>query len=357
MTDNLFDRLADLLRSPGPVNWRLAREIAESVAGPAEPIEPALVEEYTELAATAARLVDQATPLDASSTTVIVGVQDRRGWAAANVESLAYVAEPMAEKLSAGPAGPSPLAVLGPALLGMQVGSTVGFLSHRVLGTFDAGFPAAAPTGTTFVVPNVEQLAINDGLDARQVRLWVALHEVVHQAELSIPWVHERLVMLVHEVVEKIEIDHEAIQRRFEALQDPDELRRLMEEPEKMGAMFRGDVEPAALDDMRALVAIIDGYAEKVVTAVGAGLVPQASRVRAAFDARRTDAEEGEAMLQSMAGLSLDPADYRLGLDFVVDVERRWGPEAPARIWEGPDAVPTLAEMADPVGWAARVLL
>ena len=32
-SDNLFDRLADLFRSSGPVNWRLAREIAESVAG------------------------------------------------------------------------------------------------------------------------------------------------------------------------------------------------------------------------------------------------------------------------------------------------------------------------------------
>ncbi len=30
--DNLFDRLADLFRSNGPVNWRLAREIAESLA-------------------------------------------------------------------------------------------------------------------------------------------------------------------------------------------------------------------------------------------------------------------------------------------------------------------------------------
>ena len=39
MTDNLFDRLADLFRSPGLVNWRLAREIAESAAGTADPVE------------------------------------------------------------------------------------------------------------------------------------------------------------------------------------------------------------------------------------------------------------------------------------------------------------------------------
>ena len=54
--DNLFDRLADLFRSNGPVNWRLAREIAESVAGEAEPVEPWLAEEYRELAVTAGML-------------------------------------------------------------------------------------------------------------------------------------------------------------------------------------------------------------------------------------------------------------------------------------------------------------
>ena len=64
MTDNLFDRLADLFRSSGPVNWRLAREIAESAAGPAEAIDPWLDEEYRDLAATAVRYVDAASPLD-----------------------------------------------------------------------------------------------------------------------------------------------------------------------------------------------------------------------------------------------------------------------------------------------------
>ena len=357
MTDNLFDRLADLLRSPGPVNWRLAREIAESVAWPGEPIEPSLVDEYKELATTAARLVDQATPLDAGAATTPVGIHDRRSWAAANVEMLAYVAEPVAEKLSAGGGAGSPLAMLGPALLGMQAGSTVGFLSQRVLGRFDAGIPAGAPTGANFVVPNIEEFATEHDLDPRQLRLWVALHEVTHQAELAVPWVRERLHMLVHEFVEGLEVDPEAMQRRFEALQDPEELQRLLEEPGGLGAMFRKGAEPEAVEHLRALIAFLDGYAEHVVESVGTGLVPQAPRVREAVDRHRAEPSEGETMLQDMLGLTLDVADYRMGLDFVIDAERRWGPEALTRAWEGPDSVPTLAELRDPVGWAARVLL
>ncbi|NNC93041.1 MAG: hypothetical protein HKN80_11185, partial [Acidimicrobiia bacterium] len=33
MSDNIFDRLAELLSSPGNVNWAIAGEIGSSVAG------------------------------------------------------------------------------------------------------------------------------------------------------------------------------------------------------------------------------------------------------------------------------------------------------------------------------------
>ena len=53
MTDNIFDRLAELLQSAGPVNWRLGVQIAESVAGAADPVDPWVAEEYEELGRTA----------------------------------------------------------------------------------------------------------------------------------------------------------------------------------------------------------------------------------------------------------------------------------------------------------------
>ena len=49
MTDNIFDRLAELLQSDGPVNWKLGAQIAESVAGAADAVDPWVAEEYDEL--------------------------------------------------------------------------------------------------------------------------------------------------------------------------------------------------------------------------------------------------------------------------------------------------------------------
>ena len=48
--EGLFEQLFKLLQSSGPVNWKLAREVTKSLAGPPQVIEPDVAEEYMELA-------------------------------------------------------------------------------------------------------------------------------------------------------------------------------------------------------------------------------------------------------------------------------------------------------------------
>lgn len=355
MTDNIFDRLADLLRSSGPVNWRLAREISESIAGPAEPIDPWLDEEYRDLAATAARMVDLGSPLDPSLGETEARIVDRRGWASANIESLAYLAEPLADKL-ASDAG-SPLQPLGPALLGMQMGATIGFSAQTVLGQFDLGLPSNSSTGPTFVVPNIEAFAEASALDARETRLWVALHEVTHHAAFAVPWLREHVMMLAHTFVESLEFDSEGIERRIEALQDPEILQRMMSEPTGLAGLLSPDDDGEAIGRMRGVLAVVEGYADHLVMKTARTMIPSSSRLRDAIDLRRTEASQGEQLLHQAVALDLRHSDYRRGDEFCAEVVKRWGEDALDRIWEGPEMVPTEKELTDPVGWAARVLL
>jgi len=355
VTDNLFDRLADLMRSSGPVNWRLAREIAESVAGQAEPIDPWLDEEYRDLAATAARIVDRHTPLDPALVTAPSVVTDRRGWATANVESLAYLAEPLAEKLSADAS--SPLQPLGPALLGMQMGATIGTMAQTVLGGFDVGLPSGGPSGPQFVVANVEAFAADAGLDPRQTRMWVALHEVTHHAACAVPWLREHVLNLAHDFVEGLEFDIEGIERRIEALQDPEALQQMMHEPTGIAGLLAPEDEGAAAGRLRGVLAVIEGYADQLMRRAASDLIPDAAALRAAIDHRRAEASAGEQLLEQAIAFDLRHADHRLGDEFCGEVRRRWGDEALERIWEGPEMLPDEGELMDPVGWAARVLL
>lgn len=355
-SDNLFDRLADLFKTSGPVNWRLAREIAESVAGDHDPIEPWLVEEYRELAGTAAMRIAAVSPLDADATLADVRAVDRRTWAGDNVESLSYLAEPVSERFSASDGLGGLMAQLGPALIGMQMGSVTGFMSQRVLGQFDVGLPGGAASPVAFVVPNVEAFAADHGLDPRQTRLWVALHEVTHHAEFAVPWLRERFLMLVHEFVEGLEMDSGELASRMEGFQDPTALQEMLESGGMTG-LFAGEGQDGALDDIKAFMATMEGYGDHLVERAAPGLIPEAPRMRAALDEIRAEPSEGEQILQQMLGLDLDHAGYRLGAEFCSEVTRRWGDDALERIWEGPDMLPTLPELADPVGWAARVLI
>jgi putative hydrolase len=355
VTDNIFDRLADLLRSSGPVNWRLAREVAESVAGQAEPIEPWLDEEYRDLAATAARLVDQHSPLDPSIAGATPNVTDRRGWATGNIESLAYLAEPLAEKLASDPG--SPLQPLGPALVGMQIGATIGFIAQTVLAQFDVGLPSGTPTGPLLVVPNIEEFGREYGLDPRETRLWVALHEATHHASFALPWVREHLLMLAHAYVDGLEFDTEGIERRIEALQDPEALQRMMNEPTGLAGLLTPQDDGETVGRIRGLLAVAEGYAEHVIRRAAGSLIPSAPAVREAIDRRRAEPSQGEQLLHQAVALDLRHARYRLGDEFCAEVARRWGEAALDRLWEGPEMVPDEAELTDPVGWAARVLL
>jgi uncharacterized protein (DUF2342 family) len=46
---------------------------------------------------------------------------------------------------------------------------------------------------------------------------------------------------------------------------------------------------------------------------------------------------------------------YRLGETFIDEVVRRTDVTTANRIWEGPEALPTLAELRDPGAWLARM--
>lgn len=365
MTDDLFARLFDLFNAPGPVNWKLAAEVGRSVAGPARPIDPQLAEDYQELTRTAQLHVQEAAGLDLGSALEASPV-DRRSWTEANLHSFRYLAEPLAAKLGAATGEPGPLDMLlrplVPALLGLQMGAMVGYLSHRVLGQFDVGLPAAVPDSSQtprlyLVVPNVEAFAGDYRLDPRQVRFWVALHEVAHQAEFSIPWVRPAFLRLIERYMESLQLDPAVLAERIESLQDPEELERLLGDPAGMAGFLSGPAQRHVLEELQAFMAVMEGYGEFVMDRAAPKLLPDLPKMREAMVRRRAEPSHGEQILQRLLGLEWKLKQYRLGARFCAEVDRRWGEEALARLWEGPDNLPTLAELEDPVSWAARVMV
>ena len=366
--EGVFEQLFKMLQSSGPVNWKLAREVTKSLAGQPEPIEPSVAEEYRELAHVAEVRISTLTSLP-SPPTGELNPTDRATWAAENQQSFRILVEPLSSKFtdvmgssglpSMGGSGmESMLAPLGPALLGIQAGTMVGFMSHRALGQFDTGIPAMDHDRPYVIVPNLDDFAIDHGVDHRQVRLWAALHEIAFHRIMSIEWIRGRFVELVETFYETVDIDASDLLGKLSgAMGDPSELQRMFGDEQDAAGLIKGTSDPERLADLQAFTAFIEGYADRIVAVAGIDLVPSIDRIETAYNRRRTEPNQAEQFLQQFAGLALErhrAIDARTFCDDVVD---RWGEDALDKVWDDPTNMPRLAELTDPIGWAARVLL
>lgn len=249
------------------------------------------------------------------------------------------------------------LAPLIPALLGMQMGVLVGFLSQRVLGQFDIGLPAAEEGDIYYVVPNIEAFASDHGLEPKQVRLWVALHEVTHHAQFAQGWVRAHFIRLVHEYLDGMQLDASALGERMQDFTDPSRLQELLDDPAGLAGMVTSPEQRPKLDAIQAFMSIVEGYSDYLMDRAAPGLLPDLERMRAAMTARRQEAGQGESLLNRLLGMELKREQYRLGAEFCEQVAERWGHDALRKLWVAPENLPSLAELSDPLGWAARVLL
>ena len=357
MSDNLFDQLLELFNQPGPVNWRLAAEIAHQMSGPAQPIDPWLAEEYQDLARLAELQVTSASGLTITEALTAQPV-DRRTWVDENLQSFRYLVEPLSAKLAGDLSSSQPfLQPLAPALLGMQMGVMIGFLSTRILGQFDIGMPSADAKALYFVVPNIEDFASSNHLDAKQVRLWIALHEVTHHAEFSVPWVRPQFLDMVSTYIGGLDLQSERFTERFESITDPSQMQSLFDDPAGLAGWIGEPSDREALDQIQAFMAFIEGYAEYIMDVAAPQLLPDLDRMRSAVHERRNEPSESEQALNRLLGLELKQEQYELGAEFCRDVARRWGGTKLAKVWEDPANLPSLSELADSTAWAARVLL
>ncbi len=361
MSDSIFDRLFELFQAPGPVNWKLAAEVRKSLAGAVEPVEPGLAEEYEGLVLAAQLRLEPETHLDLSTPRPVQPV-DRATWAARNEQAFRYAIEPLSGKFSDGIADPSNpmaamLAPLGPAVLGMQAGSMVGFMSHRILGQFDTGLPPLDHGDLYLVVPNVEAFAADHALDVRQVRMWAAGHEVIHHAVLGIPWLSDHVEASMRNYLDDIHFDPGRLTDALGALEDPAELESMVGGSGGLAKLLGAEHDPAKLAPVQAVVAAIAGYGDHIVRTALTTVLPDLPRLEEAEARRRVEPDQGEQFLQQLAGLALERHHAGEASRFFDEIDRRWGDESVARAWASADTLPTIGELADPVGWAARVLL
>lgn len=390
-------QLFHTLGAPGPVNWEIASQLASQIATEGE-AEPSIADtdrsELEELAHAAQTHVAEETGLAAMLAAPVRAMQ-RREWAALHLTALRPVLETLAATLgrvfdpeamrglfdqvdlaavglpdladgTPGEGNAEALAamapMLAPVLLGVQAGSMIGYLARHALGRYDLPLPTSDEPTLAFVVANIDEFETAWSLERADLRFYVAIHEVVHAATRSVPWVRERLVQLATDYVGAYELDPTDLDARLRDSrfgdidpEDPSSIQELATHPEELLGALRTDHQQVILGQARVFHAILEGYADSVLERVGRKLIPSFDQIHEAMARHRIERGEAERFVEGLLGLAVDREDYERGAEFVRGVVERAGVEGLNRLWERAEMEPTPNELVAPGLWLARI--
>jgi coenzyme F420 biosynthesis associated uncharacterized protein len=250
----------------------------------------------------------------------------------------------------------APVRVGAGVLMAVQVGALTGYLSQRVLGQYDlALLDPATPSRLLFVVPNLEQATRSLDADRDELLAWVAFHEVTHAVQFAgVPWLREHIAGLLRTLLDSLDVKVEP--GRLLALPSREDLRGLLAAVREgeLITLVAGRERRQLIDSMQATMAVVEGYAEHVMDAVGVDVLPSLPRLRAGLDRRRRQRSTPMRVLERLLGLELKLRQYEDGKRFCDAVVASGGMDALNRVWRSPDGLPTLEELAAPDRWEQR---
>ncbi|MGC5628343.1 zinc-dependent metalloprotease [Georgenia sp. Z1344] len=361
----------------GPVNWRLATDLARRTAtAEGDPAVTSAEADAVRAALRAADLwLDVATELPPAG-----GPREaltRAAWVERTLPMFRSLAEPVAASMSHALAGAigkqledAPeeikafgaqlgdesglLGQIGQAVYGMQLGQAVGTLAREVVGTTDISIPLLADPGAALVPANVAAFAEGLEIPLDEVRHFLAVRELAHARVFAhSPWLRAGVVDAVTAYARAITIDTSKIEDAVRSVDptDPDALRGAMS-----GGVFDQDDTPeqeAALGRLATLLALVEGWVEEVTARAVAPHLPHGVQLREMLRRRRAAGGPAEQTFSTLVGLDLRPRSLR-------EAARLWelygaerGQEARDELWSHPDVLPTAEELADPEGFAA----
>jgi coenzyme F420 biosynthesis associated uncharacterized protein len=341
------------------VDWSLARQIARFAAGADDRVP--LSFDFDDAAAQALRQVSGYSGLELAGAAPPVHEIARAEWAETNLDSLAELLDPVGERLDErlGRAGAlaGPLKAAAGATLAAEVGLVMGYMSQRVLGQYEVSLlqPEVAPR-LLFVTPNLRRAVADLEVDQGSFLQWVVLHEVTHVLQFSgVTWLREHLGALLREYLATVEVRIErGAAGGLPSLPDPSQIVERFRDG-GLAALVQTREQRRIMERIQCAMAVVEGYSEHVMDAVGADVLPQYEGLREAMERRRRSRSAPERLLLRLLGLDQKMKQYEEGKRFCDEVVASAGIETLDRVWHAPTALPTASELRAPATWIGRL--
>jgi coenzyme F420 biosynthesis associated uncharacterized protein len=349
--------------TPALINWDRARSVALAMnrAADSDTFPASLTQQYRDLVARCVPLIADYTGTTLPTPLESVHVFNRADWIDANILAFQQLFAPL-EGLNTARNLTSPTAIalvsgVNQTVLSAEVGLLLGYLARRVLGQYDLALLGKEPVASGklyYVEPNIAAATETMGVDGHEFRLWLALHETTHAFEFeAFPWVRPHFNTLLERYITLVTDDLRNLQGGLSTL-----IRRLREQGGSGKSLMEIVMTPEQkqlFDEMQALMSVIEGYSNHVMNAVGKQVLPSLDRMQRAFESRQRQRSQAETLFIRLTGLEMKMEQYRLGEQFIDAVVRERGHQFALKVWQGPEQLPTLAELRNPKQWIQRV--
>lgn len=289
---------------------------------------------------------------------------DRVDWINANLDAFELMFAPL-EELNPLGEGKSSIASalwggINQTVLSAELGLLLGYLARRVLGQYDLALLGREPVvggKLYFVEPNIRMVEQTLKLPRADFRMWLALHETTHAFEFEAhPWVRAHFNGMLERYFEFLKQDAEHLKQGFRGLKVFVERARSRDKGE--GSWIEALMTPeqrALFNEMQATMCMVEGYSNHVMNAIGRDLLPTYDLIAKRFEQRQRQRTFAEQLFARLTGLDVKMEQYRLGEEFIDQVVAERGHDFARRIWEGPEFLPTMAEIRQPEQWLARM--
>jgi putative hydrolase len=359
-------QMQQMLANPGsgPVNWDLARQVAQSQLKD----DPAIATPQKSAVEEALRLADLWLDAESSLPSGIHYLEAwrRADWLVHTLDVWKTLVDPVAARMTNAMSDLVPsemraqlgpmaamLTSMGGAVFGGQLGTALGSLAGEVLSAGDIGLPLG-PAGTAALIPS-NITAYGEGLEIPedQVRLYVALREAAHQRLFGhVPWLRGHVLNAVETYAQGIKVDREAIEDAVSRI-DPTNPESMREA--QLEGIFTAEDTPrqqAALARLETVLALVEGWVGHVVDRACAERLPDASRLAETFRRRRAAGGPAEQTFAALVGLELRPRRLREATALWNALYEARGAAGRDALWDHPDLLPTDSDFADPEAFA-----
>ena len=357
----------------GPVNYDMAKRIALQQISQSKPVSADDTKAVEESVRLAELWLDDATYLPTASGTA--KAWDSKQWLEETMPAWQRMVTPVAEHMNDAQLDAMPeeaREMMGPMTkmmnqmsgmnFGMQLGHAVGDLASQALTGSDFGLPIA-PANTVALLPQtIQKVARELNVPGQEVLVYIAAREAARQRLFKhVPWLVERIVSSVEEYAIGLVIDTSHLEEVTRELNlesgDPQAIQDAMSKLQGMDLSPRiTSKNTAAASRLETLLALVEGWAEHVVTEALGERIPSTSKLTQAWAHRRSTGGSAENAFSKVGGIELNAPKVSEAAELWRRATVAVGAEKRDKAWDHPDFLPTAEHLDNPAAFIDSLL-